>query len=127
MGGGLTGTTAFCQNLGMPERPKETYPKAQMARITPQLQAEIQQLFPSLVAWAERMESEALSKGIPLNDILKNTAQVLGVKSPDAVRIYLVQSIHQNTSPNDLRDDSALDQNRWPALRGLVVGRELVS
>jgi hypothetical protein len=73
------------------------------------------------------MESEALSKGIPLNDILKNTAQVLGVKSPDAVRIYLVQSIHQNTSPNDLRDDSALDQNRWPALRGLVVGRELVS
>jgi hypothetical protein len=45
MGGGLTGTTAFCQNLGMPERPKETYPKAQMARITPQLQAEIQQLF----------------------------------------------------------------------------------
>jgi hypothetical protein len=64
-----------------------------MPTIPPQLQAEIQQHFPSLVTWAERMEAEALSQGVPLNKILKDTAQWLRIRNPDAVRIYPVQSI----------------------------------
>jgi Domain of unknown function (DUF4157) len=71
-----------------------------MPRLTPQQQAEIKLLFPSLVEWVERMETEALSHGIPLNDILKNTAQVVRIQKPDEVRIHAVQSIPE---PNNKR------------------------
>src|ERR1700751_1387086 len=64
-----------------------------MPTIPPHLQVEIQQHFPSLVTWAERMEAKALSQGVALNKILKDTAQWLGIRNPDAVRIYPVQSI----------------------------------
>jgi Domain of unknown function (DUF4157) len=64
-----------------------------MPHLTPQQKAEIQQLFPSLVDWVERMEAQALAQGVPLDSALKNTAQAVRVQKPDDVRIYSVQRI----------------------------------
>jgi hypothetical protein len=64
-----------------------------MAKLTPQQQAEIQALFPSLVAWAEEMETKALSEGTPLSDLLKARTASLGIRKIDAVRVLSVNSI----------------------------------
>jgi hypothetical protein len=64
-----------------------------MPNISPQLQAEIDALFPVLVEWAERVETEALKEGVPLNEHFKNTARAVRVRQPDAVRVLSVQSI----------------------------------
>jgi hypothetical protein len=70
-----------------------------MAKLTPQQQAEIQALFPSLVAWVEQMEAKALSEGTPLNDLLKNTAAVLGIKGIGSLRICAVNAIPEPDNP----------------------------
>ncbi len=64
-----------------------------MPNLPPQLQAGIKALFPVLVEWAEKMEARALTEGVPLGDHLKNTAKVLGIRQPDAVRVLVVQTI----------------------------------
>jgi Domain of unknown function (DUF4157) len=70
-----------------------------MPNLPPQLLAEIRALFPVLIEWAERMEAKALTEGEPLGDELKNTAKVLGIKQPDAVRVLVVQKILEPESP----------------------------
>jgi len=70
-----------------------------MAKLTPQQQAEIQELLPSLVAWAEQMETKALSEGTPLSDVLKNMATILGIKAIDSVKIYSVDTIPKPDNP----------------------------
>jgi hypothetical protein len=70
-----------------------------MAKLTPQQQAEIQALFPSLVAWVERMEAKALSEGTRLSELLKNTAAVLGIKGIGSVRICAVNAIPEPDNP----------------------------
>jgi hypothetical protein len=70
-----------------------------MAKLTPQQQAEIQTLLPSVISWAERKEREALNNGVPLNDLLKNTAMVLGIKQISSVRIRAVDVIPKPDIP----------------------------
>ena len=64
-----------------------------MAKLTPQQQAEIQTLLPSVISWAERKEREALNNGVPLNDLLKNTAMALGIRRISSVRVWAVNAI----------------------------------
>jgi hypothetical protein len=66
-----------------------------MPNLPPQLQAGIKALFPVLVEWAEKMEARALTEGVPLSDHLKNTAKVLGIRQPDAVRVSVVPTIRE--------------------------------
>ncbi|MFY9987937.1 MAG: hypothetical protein WAK31_24480 [Chthoniobacterales bacterium] len=61
--------------------------------LPPQLLAEIRALFPVLVQWAERMEAKALKEGAPLSAQVKDTARVLGIAEPDAVRVLAVHTI----------------------------------
>jgi hypothetical protein len=70
-----------------------------MAKLTPQQQAGIQALFPSLVAWAEEMETKALSEGTPLSDLLKARTASLGIRKIDAVRVLSVNSIPEPSPP----------------------------
>ena len=74
-----------------------------MANLTPQQQAEIQTLFPSLVTWAEQMQTKALSEGIPLPEPLKNVATILGIKKIDQVRICQVNAIPEPDNPRIVR------------------------
>jgi hypothetical protein len=64
-----------------------------MPNLTPQQKAEISMLLPSLIEWAERLAKRALAEGVPLNNILRNAAMILGIKDVDAVRILAVPSI----------------------------------
>ena len=70
-----------------------------MAKVTPEQQAEIQALFPSLVAWAEQMETKALSEGMPLSDPLKGIASIFGVKQIGTVRMYKDDIIPEPDNP----------------------------
>jgi hypothetical protein len=70
-----------------------------MAKLTPQQQAEIRTLLPLVVSWVEGKEREALDNGVPLNDLLKNTAMVLGIKQISSVRIRAVDVIPEPDIP----------------------------
>jgi hypothetical protein len=70
-----------------------------MAKLTPQQQAEIRTLLPLVVSWVEGKERETLDNGVPLNDLLKNTAMVLGIKQISSVRIRAVDVIPEPDIP----------------------------
>jgi hypothetical protein len=95
-----------------------------VASLTPEQEAEIPTLLPSLIDWAQRMEKEALSEGIALSEILRKAAMILGIKDINAVRILAVQSIPEPEHPRIVELGAALGLS-FAAVDGITFGHAI--
>ncbi len=59
----------------------------------PQMQKQIEEHLPVAVEWLERIEKEALEKGEPFSPPLRATAQALGIRNIDIIRVWKVDTM----------------------------------
>lgn len=96
-----------------------------MPNLTPKQLAEMPTLLPSLIDWAERMEKKALSEGIALNEVLRNTATILRIEDIDAVRILAVSSIPEPQTRRIIELGTSLGLS-FPSLGGITLGHGIL-
>jgi len=70
-----------------------------MALVNPQLQKQIEELFPLVVAWVEQVEKEALEKGEPVLPPFEATAEALGIRQIDKIRVWKVDTMPTPENP----------------------------
>ncbi len=70
-----------------------------MASLNSQQQKRIEELFPDIVAWVEQVEKEGLEKGEPLSQPFEVTAQALGIRQIDKIRVWKVEAMPSPENP----------------------------
>jgi hypothetical protein len=70
-----------------------------MALVNPQLQKQIEELFPLVVVWVEQLEKEALEKGEPVLPPFEATAEALGIRQIDKIRVWKVDTMPTPENP----------------------------
>lgn len=70
-----------------------------MALVNPQLQKQIEELFPLVVAWVEQVEKEALEKGEPVLPPFEATAEALGIRQIDKISVWKVDTMPHSRKP----------------------------
>src|SRR5260370_9493609 len=70
-----------------------------MALLNSQLQKRIEELFPLAVSWVEQVEKEALEKGEPVLPPFEATAEALGIRQIDKIRVWKVDTMPTPENP----------------------------
>src|SRR5260370_33660052 len=70
-----------------------------MALLNSQLQKRIEELFPLAVSWVEQVEKEALEKGEPVLPPFEATAEALGIRQIDKIRVWKVDTMRTPENP----------------------------
>jgi hypothetical protein len=85
------------------------------------LAAQLPQLLPKAIAWAEARSAEITASGVPLTRVELRLAHLVGVQDPERVRILQVREIPQPQDPQ-LRQAVVATGFLGPRTIGLTLG-----
>jgi hypothetical protein len=85
------------------------------------LKVELPRLLPPAIAWAEAHEREVLAQGSPLNPEGIRLARIVGVQSPERIRVSLVAQVPLPEDP-ELRAVAIHTGLLGPQTGGLTLG-----
>jgi hypothetical protein len=83
--------------------------------------SQFEMLLPLAVTWATELEQCIARDGVPLSEKEVGDARVIGVQSPDRVRLLQVEAIPRPSQPQLKAACDAIDF-LTPATRGLTLG-----